>query len=739
MSKEEIFEFENKKLKEVIERINKRIKTAEEKFDEQQHFKIGFTEGLRGTQFNRQALMSMYATEINNLSKIVKNPYFGRFEFKNSESDDISTIYIGKKSIVDNNDIIAYDWRSSICSMYYDYNIGEAEYCSNGKTEKGEIISKRQIIIKNGELERVDEQDTITDDLVLLQYLKENSDARLKSIVATIQSEQNKIIRSPLKKDYIIQGVAGSGKTTVALHRIAYLLYNEAKNITESQFMILGPNKYFLNYISELLPELDINNVDQNTFEEIVLGNIKRKVKVDTKNKTLEDVISGKVDEKIIKYKGTLDYIKLVEKFIDNYIVTKLQNAITYENIELCSAEKLKSIYDKYSYSTGKSYYEKINLFMKKLTKQIKDNSEDLCHSVWLKYREKIISLPMDDPKRKELINQVNIIKNEIKKGCPKQIKEYFNFTKFNCLDIYKEFISNIDQFDNNMPLDVEMFKKYNLDKLSKNNIDSEDLSSLLLICYLVNGVKNQENYEHIVIDEAQDLSLSQYYVLKKMFPTANFDIFGDVDQSIYDYQSISNWDVLNDNIFNSNAEVLKLNKSYRTTKQISNVSNLVLDKLNHQNAECIARNGNNIVLKEVNNNDKIDNLIYQINELLEKEHTSIAIICKDEEETKQIYKKLEKIGLKLNIINEKNEKYTDGISILPSYLSKGLEFDAVILNDANNINYLDNSIDQKLLYVAITRAMHDLYINYSGEISPSLKPLCKEYKNSPKVLVKSK
>ena len=234
-------------------------------------------------------------------------------------------------------------------------------------------------------------------------------------------------------------------------------------------------------------------------------------------------------------------------------------------------------------------------------------------------------------------------------------------------------------------------------------------------------------------------MSLSQYYVLKKMFPTANFDIFGDVDQSIYDYQSISNWDVLNDNIFNSNAEVLKLNKSYRTTKQISNVSNLVLDKLNHQNAECIARNGNNIVLKEVNNNDKIDNLIYQINELLEKEHTSIAIICKDEEETKQIYKKLEKIGLKLNIINEKNEKYTDGISILPSYLSKGLEFDAVILNDANNINYLDNSIDQKLLYVAITRAMHDLYINYSGEISPSLKPLCKEYKNSPKVLVKSK
>ena len=341
MVKEEIFEYENQRLKKVIEEINKKIKIAEKNFSDQEHFIIGFKEGQRGTQFIRQGLMSLYATEIYDLKSVINNPYFGRFEFKNDEELEKEIIYIGKKAITDtNNHVIAYDWRSPICSMYYDYNIGEAEYNLEDKIEKGKILNKRQILIKDGELKNVDEQDAISNDLVLLKYLSENSDARLKSIIATIQREQNKIIRSPLKGDNIIQGVAGSGKTTVALHRIAYLLYNYAKNINESEFMILGPNKYFLNYISELLPDLDIKNVYQSTFDEIALNSLKMKLKLESKNDTLQNVLSNKIDKNIIEYKSSLEYFKLIGDFVDMYMISHLQNGIVYEGIELCSKEK---------------------------------------------------------------------------------------------------------------------------------------------------------------------------------------------------------------------------------------------------------------------------------------------------------------------------------------------------------------------------------------------------------------
>lgn len=325
MKEEEIFKYEEERLKNVIELINNKIKLAEQNFKEQEQIRIGFKEGMRGTQFTRQSMMSMYATEADDLRRIIDNPYFGRFEFTKKGEKELETIYIGKKAIVDRGNIISYDWRSDICSMYYDYNIGEAEYTTHGKKEKGTINSKRQIIIKNGQLESVTEQDTISDDLILLKYLSENTDSRLKSIIATIQKEQNKIIRSPLKNNYIVQGVAGSGKTTVALHRIAYLLYTEARSISESEFMILGPNKYFLNYISELLPELDIKNVSQSTFEDIALNILKLKVKLESKNETLCKVLDNQINPKIIEYKNSLAYLSLIENLfiIMSYLIYK--------------------------------------------------------------------------------------------------------------------------------------------------------------------------------------------------------------------------------------------------------------------------------------------------------------------------------------------------------------------------------------------------------------------------------
>lgn len=202
--------------------------------------------------------------------------------------------------------------------------------------------------------------------------------------------------------------------------------------------------------------------------------------------------------------------------------------------------------------------------------------------------------------------------------------------------------------------------------------------------------------------------------------------MFGDVNQSIYDYQSIHDWNELNNIIFNGKANMLDLNKSYRTTVNISDASNLILNHLGQNNSECVARNGDEVV---INNDITETSLVSQIKTLLDKEYQSVAIICKDEKETNAVYKKLSKLGLDISIITEKNEEYHGGLCIMPSYLSKGLEFDAVILYNVNNINYTDSDIDSKLLYVAMTRAMHELYINYSGELPASLKSLSKDNK----------
>ena len=715
------FTEEEIKLKEVIEIINEKLKKAEINFSEQENFIIGFKEGMRGTQFNRQAMMSMYATEINDLNMLLPSPYFGRFTFKKNTDGISETIYIGKKILTDTNgNIISYDWRSPICSVYYDYNIGNAEYISDNQVVKGEILGKRQIVIQNSILKSVTEQDALSNDSVLLKLLSENADSRLKTIVATIQKEQNAIIRSPLNRNYIIQGVAGSGKTTVALHRIAYLVYNEAKNIQPSEFMIIGPNNIFLNYISELLPDLDIKGVTQSTYEDLALSVINCKVKVNSQNVILKDILNGKINSNVIAFKGTIQFLKYIEKFIYLFIISHIQRNITYHNIILYPKEKIQEICN----GLYSNYKVKIDNLIKQIVKNIKDRADELQHEVWLEYREEFLNLEKDNPRRKEILDITNKMQSELKKGCAQEVKDYFKFMKTNPLDLYRTFIENIEKFCQDSSVNLDEFKQYTLDKIDKKIIDSEDLTALVYINYLLNGIRNYEHFAHLVIDEAQDLSMSQYYVLKALFPKCTFDIFGDLNQSIYSYKSISDWDELNDNIFDSTAKEIIMDKSYRTTVQISNAANLVLNYTNRYISDSISRFGKDVITNELDSKNSALVLVNQINELLHNGSKTIAIICKDEEETDKVFKILKKQKINITKINEGKDEYTGGLCILPSYLSKGLEFDSVILYNANDLNYSDSDMDMKLLYVAITRAMHDLVINYSGDLAKPLLPL---------------
>lgn len=729
MEKHELMLEEQERLDYVIELINKKLIEARKKFKEHENFRIGFKEGQRGTQFIRQGLMSLYATEEYDLERMLPSPYFGRMDFKQHGSNENKPIYIGKKSLTDElGKIITYDWRTPICNMYYDYPLGEAQYHNGLETIKGEITRKRQPIIENGKLIDVLEQDTLTDDKILLRYLSENADSRLKSIVATIQREQNYIIRSPLNANYLIQGVAGSGKTTVALHRIAYLIYNEAKNINESEFMILGPNNYFLNYISELLPDLDIRNVSQSTFEEIAMDSIGAKLKLDSQNITLQKVLDNQVDSNIIKFKSSIKFLNLLENYVKKYIVENIQKPIMYEEIELCSTSRLKLLIDNVNSKNANSisYGDRIKTVNRILINEIKEKSADLSHILWLKYREEFLSLAKDSPRRQEILDITNKINAELKKGCPTILKEYFKFGNIKPLDLYMKFIDSLTLEElNSFGIDGQHLKEWTLGNLKKKHLSNEDLAPLVLITYLVKGIKNYSNFEHLVIDEGQDLSMAQYYVLKLLFPNCTYDIYGDLNQSIYAYQGINSWKELNNMMFKSKANQLTLNKGYRTTAQISNGANCVLAEIGSDLAESVARDGEQININDISTVEIEVQLLLKINDYLDKGYKTIAIICKDSHETDKVYNKLKKMGVNIHKISEEDQTYEGGLCIMPTYLSKGLEFDGVVIYNANNEKYdNDSKIDMKLLYVAMTRALHELSINYNGKLPKPLTTL---------------
>ena len=222
------------------------------------------------------SLLSTYKTKLETLKRTISKPYFARIDFTSDETRKEEECYIGKVGVSDNdNNLITVDWRAPIASIYYDSNIGEASYLAPEGKIKGTLNLKRQYDIEDKVLKSYQDVDTVSNDEILKPYLNASADNRLKNIVSTIQSEQNKIIRNPLYNNLIIQGVAGSGKTTVALHRVAYLVYNNRQNIKPEQYLVVGPNKFFINYISNVLPDLDVNNVSQLTYDEIILSSFK--------------------------------------------------------------------------------------------------------------------------------------------------------------------------------------------------------------------------------------------------------------------------------------------------------------------------------------------------------------------------------------------------------------------------------------------------------------------------------
>ena len=569
-----------------------------------------------------------------------ETPYFARIDFQGEKQE---TCYIGKYGVSDyDNNIITIDWRAPISTLYYDSNIGKCEYDSPSGKIKGELLLKRQYQIEKQKLINYQDVDTVSNDEILKPYLSVSADTRLKNIVSTIQAEQNKIIRYPLK-NLIIQGVAGSGKTTVALHRIAYLVYNNKDIIKSKDYMVIGPNKFFVKYISKILPDLDVNGVAEYTLEEILEKYTKEKYKI---NNHLDKIVEY---DKMSELKTSMEMKNIIDTYINNIKI--YPETIKMENVEIISKTELKNIIEEINENTYKSIKQKQERIYLLLDKYIKGNKQKIINKL---IEENLDNKTLQDFKK----SHIKYIKNNIPKI--KKVLEY-----------YKQILT-----ENNIEI---------------KELEIEDIPSLLYIRYKL-GNDIFDNYKHIVIDEAQDYGEFMFYVIKKIFKNATFGIFGDLAQSLYSYRSIKNWDAVK-RIFNS--EIEYLNKSYRTTIEIMNEANKINEKLNLNLATPVIRHG-----------DKVEYTNKSIEELIEKlkeKYNTIAIITNTLEDAKELHKKFKNYDL----ITPTDISYESKITILPSYLSKGLEFDAVIILNT----FKENILEQKLLYVSMTRALHKLYI----------------------------
>jgi len=670
---------------------------------------------------------------ISNLEVAKDKPYFARIDFTAEEDGKTSTIYIGKNGVIKNADIIVTDWRAPISSLYYNAEVGECSFEAPNGIIKGNMSLKRQYEIESGELKEYFDVDLVSQDKLLQKYLNSNNDSRLKSIVSTIQKEQNEVIRKKMSDNIIVQGVAGSGKTTVALHRIAYLVYNYIKNIKQNEYLVIGPNSVFLKYIKSVLPELDVSGVEQCTYEEFVKNYLEEPININSSDEKAIKSILGKRTTDIDKFKCSMKYQKMLEQFMNLYFYSITSNSFMLGDFVVLSKEKITEIFQHTANNFTNNLSNRIENTIDRLCRYIEENQDEILLR-YTEYSYELFKTATTETEKNKMRNIFVKDRAEISKNCRSTIRKYFNKSKVEPTKLYRLFISTIFDFDIYQYDKLSDLKKETMKNIKNGSYDFEDLAALLYIKSLTSPNKDFERLKHVVVDEAQDLGEFNFFTLKNTLPSATFSIFGDLAQSIYDYRGINNWEEVNEVMFNKEGEIIIFNKSYRTTAEIMNIADNVVASIGLGRSDLVVRHGENVELTEVDQDKNIPKYIAQkICEYKQMGYKTIAIISKTDLLSNYINDDLSNLGINIpNVtINDdlNDEKFK--ICTISNQLAKGLEFDAVIINNANETIYSSNNIlDMKLLYVAVTRALHKLEIVYSGHLTKPLENHINKNKN---------
>lgn len=732
--KEEIKE-KKSKFKDVekrLNKLNKEIKTFSEE------------------KVANEIIFNHLSQDIAKYEEALSEPYFGRVDFREHRGFT-ENIYIGKKGISNSKDgeEVVVDWRAPVADLYYSGTGGEAYYTAPKGIVEGKLELKRKFLYKDTNIENIfdeglneiiingEEGQNLVDEFLRIN-LEENRGKKLKEVVATIQKEQNEIIRWPKNLPIIVQGSAGSGKTTIALHRLAYLIYRYKENMKGDEILVLAPNKLFLNYISDILPSLGADEVNQSTFEELILSKLKLKGKVYNKDEKLMKIIEEEDEHKkklIVnssKVKGTL----LFKTMLDRYIALIERNTLDIDNIKagceiLFDKKEIKRLYSKdlKNYPINKRKDE----IKKYLNLKIKGRIKDLLIEIDNKWERKIREIRNrekdSDDRRKALISMYeerDKIKEDIKKNSKKEFNNYFKEWKdLNSRDIYYNFYNDElfkEATGGKIPevLADYMKEEYN-NNHEKNVIDEDDLSALAYIRILLQGIDEEERFEYIVVDEAQDYSPFQVYLVNKFAKGNALTLVGDLAQGIYYYKGLKTWEDITEQVFEGNATYVQLTQSYRSTVEIIDFAKKTLDaqKLGLKDAKPVLRHGVKPKIVEISKDEEYKNVIENIiSEVKEQGKHTAAVITKDGLEAAKIYNLLNKSEYDFELVEGKEKELSEELIVIPSYLTKGLEFDCTIILNPSIENYKENTLDERLLYVSLTRALHLEYIIEKDEIT---------------------
>ena len=605
---------------------------------------------------------------LQKLRKSLITPYFGRVDFE--EDGILESIYIGINGIMKDLNFYVFDWRSPIASLFYNYGIGPASYEAPAGTINGNVTLKRQYKINGEVIERCFNSDINIDDEYLQEILSNSSSDKMTNIVNTIQKEQNEIIRNIVDKYLIVQGIAGSGKTSVALHRIAYLLYKE-KGLSSNNVLIFSPNDVFSEYISEVLPDLGENNVLQSTFSDFAGSYIKDYKKIESFTAFIERYYKNDfVDEEkfnSIKYKLSNEFKVFLDKYIE-----KIKNNISFNKGVIINNKKITK--DQLN-QLLKDKYSKYPVFSR--LDAISEYICDLNNISYKKYGRTI---------RGKLCSLLN--------------------TNLDIKNIYSNIICSDDFRINSGTTQNELFK-------NSKSIKYDDLLPLMYLYFELYGYPSGNMIKHVIIDEAQDYSLLQFEMLRKIFYKASFTILGDINQTINPYYIYNNLNEIN-SVFDQKGRYIELSKTYRSSEEIIKFTNQILGI----NNVCSVRKNNSIpvVLRDISEEELINQLIEDIKQMKSNGMKRIAIITKNKVETINLYERLKEQLIDISLVDVKKKKSIENTVILPSYIAKGLEFDGVIVY--TNKEHLYQDKDKRLFYVVCTRAQHSLTVYNQKKLS---------------------
>ena len=709
--------FEEKRLAQTISLAEEQLKQAKEaadkkkseiieaKKDVRENTEHGITALYTSDGFEALVELSQYINPVTDkiidyeeeehkillLEKMIKSPYFARIDFKFDDEDEFEKIYIGRSSLRKNSyqEMYVYDWRSPIASVFYRFMTGEAFYDAPCGRVTGELNLKRQYEIKNGKLEYFFDSDVQIVDEFLRQLLSQNTTAKMKAIVETIQHEQDVVIRDMENDLLMVQGVAGSGKTSIALHRAAYLMYQGLQTkLSANNIMIISPNSIFEQYISNVLPELGEDNVISSVFEDILSALLIGR-KIQSRNDFLENLIVNSKYKEISRNSIEFKTSSFFREILDQFLIDIPRQWIEFEDV----------------------YYEGKCVVSRQILKdKILGRTETPLGIKLEQLEDYILEQIFGTGKGRGHKEEKNLIKQEIQK-----------FIKIDIVELYKILFSNEAYFysllqNSNLSQGIKSIWEYTRENLEADRLYYDDAIAIAYLYLKIYGTNKYKNIKQVVIDEAQDYYPLQYEIFNLLFSNAKFTILGDMKQTLAKKEDISFYEQIQKILNKKKSSLIMLDKSFRCTNEILNFSLKFIEKSSQ--IKSFNRNGDSPKVYIADNSEIfIDEIVKEINLCQEKGFQSICLICKTEKNSIYLFNKI-KHKLDIQLIKNGSVSDLQGVFILPVYMSKGLEFDAVLICDADSQNYHDED-DKNLLYVACTRALHKLSLFCENEVSP--------------------